>query len=290
MNNLTFEDFIYKYPEKTLKLSNGLFKFRYAQHSTSQATVILLAGGIGIGDSFYRHFEALAQHFSVVTFNYPKDFRTNQQLAQAIALLIRKLNLKNVYLIGQSYGGFISQIIAKHYPKLIKGMVLSNTGTLTSCLDFEGFENLYNMLKKSERYIRYDRYLPLPLLKPILKAGIKKKCKDVSPERQVELAHFADITFKQITNAHLLLMDTLLADLKNEWNLTKEDFASYDNEVLLLLSADDHTFAPSVTSALVQMMPNPTVNTSIPGGHLAPLFAFDTYIDTIVTFINERNP
>ena len=284
-----YENFISKYPKKTLRLNHGNLTFRYAKHSTSGVNLILLAGGLGIGDAFYRHFEALAQHFSVITFNYSQDFRTNASLSQAIALLIRKLNLTNVYLVGQSYGGLIAQIVAKHYPNLIKGMVLSNTGTLTSNLDFEGFENLYLMLKKAEKYIKLDQYLPLPLLKPILKAGIKQKCKDIPSELQTEVAMFTDIALKQTTNAHLLLMDTLLADLKNEWDLTKEDFTPYANEVLLLLSEDDHTFVNSVKSALIQVMPEPTVNTSIAGGHLAALFEFDAYINAIVNFINERN-
>ena len=284
-----YEDFTHKYPNKKTRLAHGYLTYRYAAHPTSSVTLILFAGGMGFGDGFYTHFLTLAKHFSVITFNYSKDFRNNQDLAQAIALLIRKLDLKNVYLIGQSYGGFISQIIAKRYPKLIKGMILSNTSTLLADMDEDTKANLMPMLHKAEKYIKLDKFLPLPLLKPILKVGINKKLKAMPEDKSAGFVVLMDLFFSQCTNTHLLLMDTLLADLKNELNLTATDFASYENEVLLLLSDDDETFVSSAKKALIDLMPSPVVNTSIKGGHLAAFISFDEYIDAIISFINERN-
>lgn len=285
-----YEFFTSQYPNQTIQLGGGAFTFRYANHPTSDVTLILFAGGLGIGDGFYRHFLELAKHYSVITFNYSKDFRTNADLAQSFALLIQKLHLKKVYLVGQSYGGFIAQIIAKRYPQLITGMILSNTSTLTPHMDEAAKENLMPMLKKAEKYIKLDKFLPLPLLKPLLKSGVKKKCKDMPSEKTTELTFLMDLFFGHCTNAHLLLMDTLLADLKNECDLMSEDFVSYKNEVLLLLSDDDTTFVPSSKKALIEIMPSPVVNTSIKGGHLAGFVEFDNYLHAIISFINERNP
>lgn len=289
MSLQAFEDFNSNYPRKMLKLPQGELIFRYAKHPTSKVTLILLAGGMGIGDGCFIPLITLADHFSIISLNYSPDFPTNAEQAQAISLLIRKLDLKNVYLVGQSYGGLIAQVIAKHYPDLIKGMILSNTGTLTSDMDFSGFENLYQIMKKSDRFKKLDSRVPLPLLKPIIKASIKKKGKNTTPELQTKLNYFADIVLNQCTNEHLLLMDTLLVDLKNEWNFTKADFTSYDNEILLLLSEDDTTFVESVKSALIRLMPNPIINTSILGGHLAMLYETNAYTNAIIGFINTRN-
>ena len=284
-----YEEFITRYPNKKTQLGTGHLTFRYAKHATSDVTLILFAGGLGIGDGFYRHFLELAKYYNVITFNYPQDFRTNTDLARCFALLIRKLHLKNVYLVGQSYGGFIAQIIAQRYPKLIKGMILSNTSTLSIHMDAAAHANLDGMLNKAEKYIKLDKFLPLPLLKPLLKIGIIKKCKEMPDEKAKEMRTLLDVFFAQCTNAHLLLMDTLLADLKNHFNLTPNDFITYENECLLLLSDDDHTFVESAKKALIDLIPSPVVNTSLKGGHLAGFVDFDGYINAIITFITERN-
>ena len=120
-------EFRKKYPTDTLILSSGKsFTYRYYKNSQAKATVVLLTGGIGLSDLFYLHFERFTKDFSVITFDYQICFTDNEEFAQTVSELLHCLKEK-VWLIGQSLGGIVAQIIAVHHAEVVEGMVLSNT-------------------------------------------------------------------------------------------------------------------------------------------------------------------
>lgn len=273
------------YPKKTMKIQGGDFTYRY--HINGPTTVILLAGGMGLTDTCFPIFEAFAKHCSVVTFDYPKAYPTNATLISAMAELITSNHMTNVYLIGQSYGGLVAQLMAKYHPELIKGIIVSNTGTLAYEMGFDGILNLNHMVTKSARWRdKYDKHLPMFILKPLLKIAIKKKCSVCTKDEQKRVLPVFTSVFDQITKEHMYHMDCLLADLKNEWGFVPQDFAYLDHRVLLLLSKDDDTFHPEVKEALIHIMPNPVIKDSITGGHLALVLHYQNYVDTILEFIH----
>ena len=55
---MSLEEFRRKYPAQTMTLGNGKpFTYRYYRNPKAAATAVLLTGGIGLSDLFYRHFE-----------------------------------------------------------------------------------------------------------------------------------------------------------------------------------------------------------------------------------------
>ena len=55
---MSLEEFRRKYPAQTMTLGNGEpFTYRYYRNPQAAAAVVLLTGGIGLSDLFYRHFE-----------------------------------------------------------------------------------------------------------------------------------------------------------------------------------------------------------------------------------------
>lgn len=51
-------------------------------------TLVLLPGGIGLSDLFYKHFVRFARDFSVLTFDYQMPFADNSEFADAVAELL----------------------------------------------------------------------------------------------------------------------------------------------------------------------------------------------------------
>ena len=118
MSNLA--SFCARYSQQTMQLPGGAkFSYRYYRNPVVRATVVLLPGGIGLPDLFYLHFERFAEHYSVITFDYQEQFTTNAKLARAVASLLDGLD-EHVWLVGQSLGGVIAQIVAKFHPERIE--------------------------------------------------------------------------------------------------------------------------------------------------------------------------
>ena len=279
-----FEQFNAKYPV-TSRQVNGL-TFHYRLGGNGEKAVVLLIGGLGISDAFYKHFTEFASRFTVLTFDYPYETCRNAVLADGIAALIQELGLKNVYLVGQSYGGLIAQVIAKRHPEIVSGLVLSNTGCLDADMGDEAKAFLLQMVDGLKKTVRLVKAVPMPLLKRILFRRIVREFAQCEPDERKYLTDLFAHVFKKITRRHELNMCRLMIDLENELECTKPAFTYLDKSVLLLLSEDDHTFGEPVKQALINTMPNPVVNTGIGGGHLSLLLNADEYIRTVAEFIN----
>ena len=287
MNNI--EAFKAKYPKQTIDVLGKPFSFRYYKNNNSDITLVLLVGGIGLSDLMAMHFEAFAQKYSVITLDYSPDYPDMQTLTDAIAELLKKLNVKAV-LVGQSLGGFIAQIIAKNHPDVVEGLVLSNTGTLSSELDEEGRKHFDDMLKAIDKSLFIMKLLPFGIVKKMIKKGVLNKTQGQLSEQETEImAEFCDEMVQSLTKKYEIHMTLLLKDLQNHQNMERIYFARYAGKVLLILSSDDDTFNDSIRQTLISVMPSPKVVTDITGGHLALLLKFEKYEQAIVSFIDNAH-
>lgn len=287
-----YEQFNQQMPLKIATLTNATFAYRYYQNPNPKlgVTLILLAGGSGLADAFFLLFPLLKEKYHLVTFPYPKDFNTNGKLADALAELIKQLDLEHIYLVGQSYGGLFAQVMAKHYPNLIKGMILSGTCSMSNDLNYDGIQNIITVFnpKKLEKNRRRYQFLPDKLLPIILKLAFKKV--SVKQKSPYDLTEVVDLLKDSINTDYWYHMDLLLGDLTNEFGTHKAaDFTSYQNEVMLIFSKEDTIFCDNVKKALIRLMPDSTLVHNLEGGHLALIVNPDIYIQKIDDFLSERN-
>jgi pimeloyl-ACP methyl ester carboxylesterase len=283
------QKFYEQFPNQTQKLENGKsFTYRYYKNPNAKATLLLLTGGLGISDLLYIHFDKFSKDYSVLMFDYPLQLETIKELIDGINELLKFLNVK-VWLVGQSLGGIIAQVFAKHYPDQVEGMVLSNTCSIPKDMKPESYNCLVEMLKSQKTFKTLLKFIPFSIVRILIKKSIKKMAKDSdNKEEQDILNDFCELNDKQLTKEFELHMINLLIDLEQHMDMTPEDFKKWDNKVLLILSEDDDTFNESCKKELISIMPNPTVETKLNGGHLALIIKCQNYIEVVSDYINKR--
>lgn len=279
-------------PLKVAHLKGGDFAYRYYKNPNPKldVTIICFAGGSGLADALCLMFRELGKRYHFVCFNYPKSFTDNDSLADAVAELIRLEHLKNVYLLGQSYGGLIAQVIAKKHPELIKGLILSSTCSLSNDISYQGVKCLYNMIneQKQQKNQKMDKMLPSFILVPFMRLAFKKHIPDKDTRRV--LLEILYLIKDQIQGDYMYLMDGLLGDLRNHFGThTKEDFKKFKNEVLIISPDDDPIFSPDLKQAMFRLMTEPEVITDFEGGHLALMISPDKYFALLDDFLQKRN-
>lgn len=286
---VSLENFYQKYPQQTIELSTGkMFTYRYCKNPKSKATIVLLTGGIGLSDLFYLHFERFAETFSVLTFDYQIQFRDNNEFAQAVAELLQRLR-ERVWLVGQSLGGIVAQIIGAKYPENIEGMVLSNTCSLEKNMGEDAYLHLMKMIKSQQKSKKLLSVIPFTLYKKLIKwAVMKKKTAGFSQEEKLLMENLCNAMMRLLTKQYEYHMIDFLVDAQNHFGMITENFKIWDDKVLLILSEDDNTFNQSCKDSLVHIMTNPTVITDITGGHLALLVKLDKYADSVCDYIMRR--
>ena len=286
---MTLTEFRRLYPAATITVSSGKkFTYRYHKNPEARATLVLLTGGIGLSDLFYRHFARFAGEFSVLTFDYQIQFADNVAFADAVSELLGHLQEK-VWLVGQSLGGVVAQILAARHPEVVEGLVLSNTCSLSKDMSPSAHAHLMNMIKSQEKFKKLLSILPLSTVKQSIKRVVMDHKKgELTPTEKAVMEELCDIMMELLTKEYERHMIDLLIDAQNHLGMTNETFVPWDNRVLLMLSEDDTTFTQDCKDALIAVMPNPTVVTNLTGGHLALLFRLEEHIRCITEYISER--
>ncbi|MCM1087582.1 MAG: alpha/beta hydrolase [Lachnoclostridium sp.] len=279
-------------PVKAEQILGGEFKYRYYKNPSPavNATIMMLAGGSGLGDAFAAFAKRFMDRYSLINFNYPLAYKNNEQLADAIAELIRTLKAENVYLWGQSYGGVLAQIIAKRHHDVVKGLILTSTASMTPALRFEGMECLVRMLneEKEKKNIKKFKKLPLSILPALMNLAFKKHLKD-NPGGQEAIKEILNQVKPDLTNEYLCHMGRLLGDLRNHVGThSKEDFAFLKGRTLIIEPDDDKTFTADIKEALIESMTDPVVIREIPGGHLAMMLDTDNFMKIIDDFMDAQ--
>lgn len=272
------------HPVIQMKINGGLFK--YTLTGSGDKTLVFLTGGLGISEAFFKHCLAFEKNAKVLMFDYPLEFVTNNTLADGVAALIETLGLKQVILVGQSYGGLLGQVIAKRHPSLISGMILSNTGTYTSQMDAAGKKELKEMAEGMDQTIKMVKKIPFFILRPLFLKKIIKKVDGATLEEKQYIHDLFKEVLGQLSKEKEIHMCTLMKDLIESQCFEKEDFAYLEGKVYLLLSEDDETFGESVKAGLVDVMTQPVVYKHMAGGHLALFLRIDEYVEKVVGFIS----
>ena len=283
------EQFYQTYPAATLTLSGGKpFTYRYYRNPRAKATLVLLTGGIGLSDLFYLHFERFAQDFSVITFDYLLQFADHTEFSDAVAELLRSLHAP-AWLVGQSLGGIVAQIVAQRHPDVVAGLVLSNTCSLARDMGEEAYRHLKGMIASQRKSRRLLSVLPFSLYKRLIKFAVMKKVTSGWTQEEARLMEgLCDAMLTLLTKPYEYHMIDFLIDAENHFGMTPADFFAWNDRVLLILSEDDHTFHQACKDSLISIMPAPTVVTHITGGHLALLIKLDRYAETVSDYILQR--
>ncbi len=284
---LQFKDFNEQYPQQEKIILGKPFPYRHFQHKTSTETVVMLVGGLGLSDLGYTQVHALSKDFSVITFDYHQCFSTVEELLSAINALLQELGLR-VWFVGQSLGGRLAQLLAEQDPDICKGLVLSNTGCLSTNMSKTAKDSLLDMIKQSAKSKKTVKLIPFPLVKKMIsKTVMKKYASDFSAEERDVLKNFCGIMERTLEKSYEVHMIDILIQLENHMNSKPEHFVFLEGKVLLVLSNDDHTFHDEVKQALIELMPKPKVYTELTGGHLALLVRCEVYVTLVSHFITS---
>ena len=288
---MTLAEFRRVYPTAAFTVSSGkLFTYRYYQNPQAKATLVLLTGGIGLSDLFYKHFARFARDFSVLTFDYQLQFGDNGEFADAVAELLRHLKEK-VWLVGQSLGGVVAQVIASRHPEVVEGLVLSNTCSLSGNMSKAGYQDLMKIIESQRKFKKWLAFLPFPLIKRMMRwAVMKKKTDGFTAQEKAAMEELCGAMMELLTKPYEQHMIDFLCDAEHYFGMTRNDFAPWEGRVLLILSEDDTTFTPACREDLIALMPSPTVVTDLTGGHLALMVRLEQYADLVTKFILERTP
>jgi len=117
--------------KKKILTNSGMIEF--AQLGEGVPTVVLINGGSGPIEGWYKVFYELAEETSVLAYNrlgvgksdQPKSPQHGHSIVTTLRQLLKEINVNPPYiLVGHSLGGLYANLFARQYPEEIAGVVM----------------------------------------------------------------------------------------------------------------------------------------------------------------------
>ncbi|WP_329886772.1 alpha/beta hydrolase [Pseudoramibacter faecis] len=273
--------FIKKYPYQTLVSGGGTFRYILVG-GERRPPLVFLNGGMNVSEMWMRYVENLSEDYRILLFDYPMEFKSNQELVVGMHKFFEDLGLKNPVLIGASDGGMIAQIYTQRYSVDVGGLVLISTGgmdeqTLKSLRRKYFFAPIMLWVMKRCNYEK---------LKPrLIRAGMHNMPKGSDPKDVAYIQDMFETIFRDYKQEKDVHISSLLADVMHQMPVTPETFARLKGRILLILPDKDF-FGGEMQKDLVGLMHDPDIM-YISGGHMATILQADEYIQKIREFCRK---
>ncbi|MBW5448906.1 alpha/beta fold hydrolase [Cohnella sp. CFH 77786] len=118
-------------PKEKIVTPHG--SLEYARLGEGEPAIIMINGGNGPIEGWYKVIHEIAEHSTVVAYNRlgvggsdkPSSPQHGKSIVTALRHLLKEINLQPPYiLVGHSLGGLYANLFARQYPQEIKGVVL----------------------------------------------------------------------------------------------------------------------------------------------------------------------
>ena len=257
-------------------------RFRYVLGGKAEGrTLVFLNGGMNTLEMWMDYVDGLAGDCRVLLFDYPRELRTNQELAAGIHAFLRALGIQKPVFIGASDGGMVAQIYVQKYPGEAGGLVLISTGGMEA----ETLKSLKRRYFLAPLMLWYMKHCNYEKLKPrLIRAGMRH----IRSESLEEAAYARDMfetIFRNYPQEKDVHISGLLADLMHQKAVTAEDFAALKGRILLILPDQDF-FSGRMQQDLIRLMWEPEI-AYISGGHLSTVLKAEVYLRVIRAFLEE---
>lgn len=283
---MEFKEDIRRFNEKhkmnTVKIGGG--DFNYVLSGSGEKKIVLFTAGSGLYEGFYQHIQLLEEKYTVVAFDYPKGKKDIYHLVDSIAEFLKSINFNKSYFIGESLGGLVVELFMKKYPKMIEGVVLTNTGTIT--------KNIPNTMRKEvvdgiKSAIKTVQMTPAYILKSaLIKKSLKKIKEDFDGSiDSIYAKEYVGYLIERVSKEKAIYLCSIALDFAENITFDKNDFKDFDGSIYIINTNDDEVFDERIKAELKKLFENNISKTIKSGGHASFLFRPVEYVKMLEDMI-----
>lgn len=236
--------------------------------------LLLIHGGIGNAELHWSPiWNQLAERYTVIAPNLPSFGETSPleragfaQIADWVVSLMDELKIESANVIGNSFGGGVSRLMASRHERRVKRLILVNGGTIPNIPPFVGrmmqssiFNGMFNMIRKQTFSFK----------------GLAPMFADKS---------FLTNEFIAQAEADSLGFVTLMRQSASEGVGTQ---VVPQVLTLVLWGEDDKFTKVSMGQNLAKMIPNSEFKLFVGAGHMPQIEKPDEFVKNVNRFLND---
>jgi pimeloyl-ACP methyl ester carboxylesterase len=262
------------YPVRQAEVSG--VRWEYIDAGRGPETLLILPGILGVAEMSFQLVQAFENDFRMVVPSYPFSARTVGELLEGIRGLLTVLNIEQVNVLGGSFGGLLAQRLVRHYPGMVRNLILSHTGAPDP-----------ERVEKNKKFISLMRWLPMGLLRAMLRLATRKSLEDAGEQRDFWTKYSNEITAR-LSRQDLISRYQVAVDFDASSSFSPEDLNDWQGRILILEGDNDPIAETAAREALKATYPQATVHTFHGSGHVASIAKLPEYTAVLRAFLQEN--
>ncbi len=214
----------------------------------------VLHGALGGSEALAPLLQHLAAEYRLLFVEYPVVAGLEQLLAGLCAVLKRE-GIDRTALLGGSFGGLVAQAFVLRFKERISRVVLSATGPPDP-----------RRARTNQWFLRVVRWVPMAVLRSLLRLGIKKLLKRVPRDRELWLRFYSE-AIDGLTRERFETLYRVSIDFDRGYSDRFAALESWPGEMLLIEGSEDRVASKKSRDALKAVYPRARLETLEGAGH-----------------------
>jgi len=281
MRETQLERFRATHPFKVLAVDD--VTWRYISCGQGQEAILLLPGGTGFGEGFFRYILALEAEYRIVSPMYP-PVATMARLADGLVAILEGDGIHQANVLGQSLGGMVAQVLVRRYPPKVNRLILSHTTTTSPPV---GQAIVLERQKEIERLQRLLPFLPLWLLRSVSRKRLFRHLSGMEAEDKEFWKAYLSEMLSFVSKEYVIASNRCQLDFFQSYAFSRDDLVEWPGKVLILESDTDLHLGPSERTALRTLYPQAQVHTFHGTGHLTLIVNPGEFLSVVRSFLER---
>lgn len=247
----------------------GDTSWEYIDTGAGDSVVLLLVGGLRVADASFQTTAPLAKTQRVIAPSYPA-YDTMADLADGLVGVLDAAGVGHCAILAGSFGGMLAQVFVRRHPHRVHKLILSSTGMP----DVESYRQQMKVLEMTPGVLA-RRMMPARMLQIM----------DVLPEqRDFWQAYLNELFHERLSKEEVLSTYRCMIDFAG-YQLSSDDLADWDGEVLLIQASDDKTFDAAERDEIANLYPHARRHVFESAGHSPSMTQREAYLALINEFL-----
>ncbi len=267
------EEFQREHPKTSLSVGSTRWTYRVA--GTGAEGLVVLPGALGGAEGIAPLLEHLADDYRLLFVEYPVVSGLDDMLAGLSEILSRE-GIDRTVLLGGSFGGMVAQAFVLRFPEKTTRVVLSATGPPDP-----------RRARTNERFLRLLRFIPMAVVRSLLRLGIKKLMKRVPRDRELWLRFYSE-AIDRLTRGRFQTLYRVSIDFDREYSGRSAALESWPGEMLVIEGSEDRVASKTSRDVLKASYPRAKTVTLEGAGHGMSLERPEEWRDAVTSFLKRR--
>jgi len=253
-------------------------EWEYISCGNGTEVLLLLTGGLRVAEAAFGFIQMFEGTYRVIAPTYP-PLGTMGELVDGIAAVLDAEQVSEAFVLGQSYGGAVAQVLVQRYPSRVKKVVLSGTAPLIVVR----WKKVLNSL-----LLAIAALLPERVVMSIFRRIVSPVVTVQESERAFWEAYLKELFRRRLTKADILSHFQTSRDAQTKYVYTRGEKSSWSGDVLVIWGENDHLRTERCRRGMLEIYPQAQIHVIAGGGHTVAMSEPVKYAAAVKGFLGKR--